>query len=384
MTTLAHSHPTTRRALLLTLAVVMVVAFIYPTATQAVEVDPPATGDSVLVVAPGPGSDVAMAAGITSVLPSYAGGAGVTIAYLTNGDYDGDAMAGATRQGEAVDAQTLHLGRVEDDLIFFGYPDGYLKPVWETVAPASWVNVGVPTAPTQTYASRGLGSTDWFDYRSGVGEQHADYNGDAMLADMVALIAERRPDHIFTASEHNANDDYATTAALVQAAVAAVVAADDTWGTTVHSGIVWHPDTGLHSTWPQGADPTADILQDTVVDPTASPSLDDVGLLWAEREQFVVPTAMQDPDVVPATATNPKVLAVDEHQAIGGMGDLLSRFVHRDEIFWAESFNDPVISISDATVTEGGTGVHDQPHRRHQLSGFGYRRYQRRHRSGSG
>jgi hypothetical protein len=339
----------------LTLAVVMVVAFIYPTATQAVEVDPPAAGDSVLVVVPSPGADVAMAAGITSALTSYADGAGVTIAYLTNGDYDGDAARGLTRQGEAVTAQVDHLGRAETDLIFFGYPDGYLKPVWETAAPATWVNVGVPAAPTQTYASSGLGSTDWHFYWTGLEGTavHADYNADAMLEDMVKLITERRPDHIFTASEHNANDDYATTNAVVTAAVEAVVAADPTYGTVVHGAVVWHPDTDLHSTWPQGANPAADILQDTVVDPTASPSLEDVGLLWAEREQFVVPAAMQDTDTEPSTTSNPKVLAVDEHQAIGGMGDLLSRFVHRDEVFWAETY--AVISVADATVTEGGT-----------------------------
>ncbi len=349
MTTLAKNRPaTTRRALLLTLAVVLLVSLVSPTATQAVEVDPPPTADSILVVTPHPGGDVAMAAGITSQLPSYAAGAGVTIAYVTNGDYNGDETAGTTRQGEAVAAQAF-LGRAEADLIFFGYPDGYLKAVWETAAPTVWAHpMG---GRDETYASRGLGSTDWYDYRMGEpADEHADYNGDAMLADMVALITERRPDHIFTASEHNYTDDYKTTAALVDAAVAQVIGGDPTYGTTIHSAIVWHPDVTQHSTWPQDIDPTTDIAVDT----GASPTLESLGLVWAEREQFVVPADMQNPDITPPSV-NDKVMAVNEHTSIGGLTDLLSRFIHRDEIFWAESFNAPEISIDDVAVTEGGT-----------------------------
>ena len=44
---------------------------------------------------------------------------------------------------------------------------------------------------------------------------------------------------------------------------------------------------------------------------------------------------------------------VSDLLGVGGMGDLISRFVHRDEVFWAETY--AVISVADATVTEGGT-----------------------------
>jgi LmbE family N-acetylglucosaminyl deacetylase len=356
MTTLAGTNPTLRRASLVTLAIALLFALVPPTASHAVEVAPPAGGDSVLVVVPNPGADVAMTAGITSALPSYAGGAGVTIAYLTNGDFV-DEATGLIRQGEAVDAQTNFLGRVEDDLIFFGYPDGYLAAVWSTDAPTVWAHPA--TARTTTYADRGLGLTDWYDYRMGEpADEHADYNKDSMLADMVALIDQRRPDHIFTASEHTANTDYETTAALVDAAVDAVVLADPTYGTTIHSGVVWHPDVALWTApgqWPADIDPSADNIQDIVANPAASPTLDSVGLLWAAREQFVVPAAMQDTDTDPATSSNPKVLAIDAHATIGGLGDILSRFIHRDEVFWAESMNAPIVSIADASVAEGAT-----------------------------
>ena len=150
----------------------------------------------VRAVAPHPDDDVVTAAGITYYRPD------VTIAFLTNGDYNGDQTAGTARQGEAVAAQTLHLGRVEDDLIFFGYPDGYLNQVWDTSAPAVW---GHPiSGRSETYASRGLGSTDWHNYRT---SQHADYNRQSMIDDMAALIDQRRPDHIFVTSHHDDNGD---------------------------------------------------------------------------------------------------------------------------------------------------------------------------------
>jgi LmbE family N-acetylglucosaminyl deacetylase len=350
MTTLAKTRPTTRRALFLTLAVAMLVTLVSPTATHAVEVDPPAATDSILVVAPHPGGAAIIAGGITAPLSSFAAGAGVTIAYVTNGDAV-DEATGTTRQGEAVAGQAL-LGRAEADLIFMGYPDAFLDAVWATDAPTVWAHP--TTARTSTYATRGLGGTDWYDYRMGEpADEHADYNKDAMLADMEALIAARQPDHIFTASEWNNNDDYTTTNALVTQALANVVLADPTYGAVVHTAVVWHPDMVLWNTWPQNRDSSADIVSDVSLG--ASPSIETFSAgaaAWAAREQFVIPTAWQSD-----TDGNPKSLAIAAQATIGGLGGFIGRFVHRDEIFWAESVNMPELSISDASVTEGGNMV---------------------------
>ena len=347
MTTLAITRPTIWRATLLALAVSLLVALVSPTASHAVEVDPPAAGEAVLVVAPHPGDATIMAGGITYALASD-----VTIAYMTNNDFgitDGD---DGTLQLEAVTAQTGQLNRAEDDLIFFGYPDGELAGVWGTAAPAVFT---ASTGLEATYASRGLGLTDWHDYRMGAGEQHADYNQEAMIADMEALIDERRPDHIFLGGPENRNTDYTTTYDVVAAALDNVVADDADYGAVLHTTVVWHPDPALDDKWPQDIAPADDIIsdEDPSIDPPAVTTLADVGLVWADREQFVVPTALQNPVI----AANPKAQAIDEFTSQGGLGGFIGRFVHRDEIFWADYVNFPDLSIDDVTVTEGDDAV---------------------------
>ena len=37
-------------------------------------------------------------------------------------------------------------------------------------------------------------------------------------------------------------------------------------------------------------------------------------------------------------ADNPKAQAIAAHDSQGGLGDFIGRFVHKDEIFWAETF----------------------------------------------
>jgi LmbE family N-acetylglucosaminyl deacetylase len=81
---------------------------------------------NILVVAPHPDDDTIMASGIVS--RAVQRGEQVRIVYVTNGDYLG-ASAGYTREGEAVSGQNI-LGLQENDLIFLGYPDGYLQTVY--------------------------------------------------------------------------------------------------------------------------------------------------------------------------------------------------------------------------------------------------------------
>jgi LmbE family N-acetylglucosaminyl deacetylase len=339
---------TRRLAALITATALIVTVFVAQPAA-AVEVGSPV--GSILVVAPHPDDDVITAAGITY------NRADVTIAFMTNGDTDPGGEV--VRQDEAVEAQRV-LGQVfgsnEDNLVFLGYPDAHLLDVWNT--PSGAWNGG------STDAGRGLGMTDWHDYRTGSIGQHADYNKAEMIADLAALIDARRPAHIFTTSDHDRHDDHSTTKLVVDAALAQVIDANPMYGSVVHETVVWHPDVDTSDNhWPQNRDPQNNILEDLVVDPTADPSFADVGLIWADREQFVVPTVMQNPN----DAVNPKSQAIDKHQNQGGLGGFIGRWVHRDEIFWATYINYPELSISDATAVEGGdasftisrTGAHN-------------------------
>lgn len=82
----------------------------------------------ILVFGAHPDDDIIIAAGIANQASGN-----LTIAYMTNGDRcvraqtwcAADPNIGTTRQLEAVVAQGL-LGQAESDLIFLGYPNGFL------------------------------------------------------------------------------------------------------------------------------------------------------------------------------------------------------------------------------------------------------------------
>ena len=286
---------------------------------------------SILVVASHPDDDVLLAAGITSVSSD------VTIAYMTNGegceslhadntDYCGVAVPtiGTIRQEEAVAAQVGLLNRVEDDLIFFGYPTYYLD--WVYYYTAQGATYTSPTGRSETFASHGLGRTDYHSYWAG---SPASYGPENLLADMVHLLTTERPDHIFTMSQYDRHPDHALTYVLTVDALEQVMAADPTYQPTLHSSIVHVIPQAYWGQWPELADPTAYLTPIPELETTTG------GLwTWGERESFEVPAAMQDPNL----ASNVKYQALETHasQNDPNLQDAgyIRRFTHRDEVFW--------------------------------------------------
>ena len=86
-----------------------------------------ATG--ILIIAPHPDDDVLIAAGVA--LRARTSGEHVTVAFMANGDKNG-ISTGNLRQSEAVNAQVGFLGAAEGELIFLGYPDGYLADIYKS------------------------------------------------------------------------------------------------------------------------------------------------------------------------------------------------------------------------------------------------------------
>jgi VCBS repeat-containing protein len=266
-----------------------------------------------------------------------------------------------TRQDEAVTAQGI-LGRTESELIFLGYPDYKLCRVWEQFDPdPTCQNYGdAPviggTGRTATYASRGLGGTDWHDYRMGPGVQHASYIRANMLADVVALVESVRPDHVFTTSPEDGTLDHQTTYHVVKAAMEQVHASDPDYVALLHSAVVWQnpADPILNNVWPDnpnaqsphGAPPTPAERQALGFSGTFAPA-------WGDRETFSVPPALTDP-----SAANPKYRAIDAHASQDGMnpGSYIARFLHSDEFFWVEAIPEPT-AVNDGPyqVNQGGS-----------------------------
>ncbi len=250
-----------------------------------------------------------------------------------------------TRQGEAVAAQAI-LGRAENELIFLGYPDFYLPDVWATSDP-DVVQGPAPDLRTETYASRGLGGTDWHNYRFG---GHGDYNREGILEDMVALIDDLRPAHVFTTSPEDGTGDHRTTYAVVKAAMEQVHANDSSYLARLHSSVVWQnpPDPRLNERWPSPYVPGNPVVPHSPpVDAATRSALGIGGEFapdWDDREIFNVPSEML---VDPNDGDNPKWDAILAHASQGGQGTYISNFMHADEFFWVEAIPGEPLAIDD-------------------------------------
>ncbi len=313
-----------------------------PVASQAVEVG---SGDSVMLIYAHPDDDIITAAGIVEA--AHAAGNEVDVAFLTNGDrcdspsqyYEGSYCTtnsipmnpppSGVRQDEAVAAEGL-LGITESHLIFLGYPNGFLADIRAFDAPSD-----TELVHTQTYASRGLGSTDWHNYHFG---GHGQYTRADMLTDVQSLIDSYRPDHIFTHSPWDRHNDHYTTYLEIVEAVSNIQDSDPSYQPLIHTTIVHVEDEAYWGIWPASANPATPVNE--------YPSLSsDTGneLVWDQRESFAVPN------------TSLKSQAIEAHESQAPAdGGFIRRFNHSDEIFWVERL-DKAEGIPDSyTVDEGG------------------------------
>jgi LmbE family N-acetylglucosaminyl deacetylase/PKD repeat protein len=302
----------------------------------------------ILIVSAHPDDDVLIAAGISSASTN------VTIAYLTNGEsccYETVPTIGDIRQDEAVDAQVNHLNRVEDDLIFFGYPSRKLTDMLNspgTLIPGF-------TGRTVTFAHSGLGRTDYHNNWAG---SHAPYTGNNLVADLTHLVDNLRPDHIFTTGMFDRHVDHKGAYRAVVDAVTDVNGSDSSYTPTLHSTIVHVVPQPYWGKWPatNSAGPSPDLFHVPV------PELDlTTGgtLKWSGRESYVVSTAMQNTTL----AQNPKYQAIEEHETqldnANGGDTWIRTFARRDEVFWSEvlpNSSTPSKGVGDTYVDLVGQG----------------------------
>ena len=286
----------------------------------------------LLVISPHPDDDLLYGSGVT--YRSIQSGEPVLIVYMTNGDLSGGTVSGLQRQEEAVNGQ-LYLGNNEDNLIFLGYPDGYL----ETIA----ASYGLPTdqlttwyGQTVTYGNRGLGRTDYHFYRFGT---HAPYNMYNILLDLQQIITDFMPDRILTTSEFDTHTDHSESYRILRYALDQVRQNVPTYRPTIHKTLV-HFGGG----WPEAMDPTQYF--------TEPPYLSSTSLVWSERESIEVPTPMQNTNL----SDNLKYRAIDTHTTQGGASGFLGLFIHRDEFFWVENVGGGGTTNPYTITSSAGTG----------------------------
>ncbi|MDO9269543.1 MAG: PIG-L family deacetylase [Methylobacter sp.] len=294
---------------------------------------------TILVIAPHPDDDLLIAAGVTYAATQR--GEQVTIVYMTNGDIGGPTL-GSLRQDEAAAGQINNLGTVESDLIFLGYPDGGLATMYQNYPNESDHFLDAPSGQIATYAHRGLGGTDYHNFRFGT---HANYNRFNLLTDLKDIINTQRPEHIITVAELDQHPDHLTTSNAVRDAILAVTAANPGYVPVFNKSLVWSTNSSI---WPNLADPQSYFSE--------PPGLMGTGFAWSDRESLDVPLAMQVVGI-----TNLKASAIDAHVSQGGTdNDFLGSFVHKDEFFWPTSLNGgnppPRVDAGvDQTVTQGST-----------------------------
>ncbi len=291
---------------------------------------------NILVVAPHPDDDIITSAGV--IYSAVKRGEAVTVVYMTNGDLNGTSV-GYQRQNEAVTAQVQYLGMSEDNLVFLGYPDGGLRDLYDYYPNATDHYVS-PNGQGTTYGNRGLGRSDYHTYQFGA---PANYNLANAVLDLQTVIQTYKPDRIFTLSEYDHHTDHSTTYLIAQMALSNLRTLLPNYTPAVHKTIVW---SGREDIWPVPADPTA---YNAVV-----PDLGTTPLAWNDRESLDVPLPMQDPNLL----ANVKYQAIQAHASQAGADSFISKFAHKDEIFWTEDPRGtnppPIVNAGfDITANEG-------------------------------
>jgi LmbE family N-acetylglucosaminyl deacetylase len=282
---------------------------------------------NILVVSPHPDDDVISSAGI--IYRALQRNEPVHVVFMTNGDFSGGTSMGYARQEEAVNAESSVLGLNEENIIFLGYPDGYLSELFSNFTGAG-DQFTTPGGQSATYGNRGLGRSDYHAYRFG---SPATYNRPNILNDLVDIIATIRPDHIIVPSRYDGHMDHVTTYLLLEQALLQVSSQDPTYMPEIHMYIVWRGQ------WPEPADPTTYF--------TEVPNLNSTDMVWDMRESYDVPEPMQSTDY----SKNLKSLAINAHQSQGGEEGFIGNFLHKDEIFWSGN----ILGSNQPPVPNAGT-----------------------------
>ena len=294
-------------------------------------------GAKILILAPHPDDDATTTAGV--IYKAVLRGEPTEVVFLTNGDLHGMSI-GLSRDDEAVSALRDQLGMIETATVFLGYPDGYMDVLYSNPSCANAGDVCVgPIGISATYAQRGLGLTDYHNFRFG---SHASYNRANVVADLRDILASFQPDHIFVTAPPDTHADHMAAYQFLSLALAAVFPIYPNYNPTVHRTIV-HGETG----WPNGLDPGAAFTETT--------TLSGAGLLWSQRESLDVALPLQSLLFYPG---NVKYQAIAARRIEGGLNSLLGLFVHKDEISWTEqqrgTNQPPVVNAGlDQSVGEG-------------------------------
>src|SRR5882672_9072010 len=278
-----------------------------------------AAAKTILVFAPHPDDEALIAAG--RIRTAVLAGDTVKIVVVTAGDSAGGVDEAARRAGESVAAAQL-LGLTEQDVIFLAYPELGLQQIYNAASPTDVITS--KAGQTQTYGNRGLGGMDFHRYRFG---SPGPYNRVTMEQDIRTLLADYRPDEIYTVSHFDTHTDHQVTALLVTEALAALKRSDATLSTKLFQGIVWVPSSQT-PTWPDAGGCSPDT-------PFPPPQMD-TQLEWKRTLRAVVLADL-------------KCQAINAYN--NSANDWLRSFARKDEFFWLNDFGANLAITAQVTAS---------------------------------
>lgn len=332
-------------------------------------------GRNVLVVSPHP-EDATLIAGYR-IKAALANGDNVKVVFVTSGDagtwtdssttpatsYSGESM-GTLRQGEAV-AAMAQLGLPESSVIFMGYPQDILRTIFNTQWPGNAAPDGTltgttsdvwtspTTSRTTTYATRGLGGTDWHTYRTG---SPAPYSRDAMVADLQDLFTQLSPSEVYTTTTVDGRDDHQAVAMMLTEVLVGLKRAPggSSLATKIYQGMAYMQGCGtVH--WPVMAGTLTGFTSrfameepGCLANPPAMPAMP---LQWDQAIRFPSPKEYAYPG-------NAKALAAANYRSLLADGAFLFSHARRDEPFFLNDLGTNVaISATPTASQEDVAGI---------------------------
>jgi LmbE family N-acetylglucosaminyl deacetylase len=297
---------------------------------------------SILVFAPHPDDEALMASGV--IYSHLQNGDTVNVVMMTSGDSGGSVSMGLTREAETVAGMGV-LGLHEPNVIFLGYGDGSLMTLYSSSSPTQVYTSAA--GQTQTYASRGLGSTDYHNFLNG---QHGAYNQATLLQDIEAVLQNTKPDEIYTTISEDTHPDHAATYLFVAEAIQALRNGGSTLAPKLFGTFVWAPGyiNPGGNVWPMPPAFAPGQPLSPVPNLSATP-LDGNGFM-----NFPVPAAMQDPN--PTTNLKNQTISQYPSQTGGDPSSWFFGFVKKNEMFWERDFATNVASNASVSVSSFAGG----------------------------
>ena len=163
--------------------------------------------------------------------------------------------------------------------------------------------------------TEGLGGSDFHTYRFGM---PAAYNAPNVVTDLDTILADYRPEDIYTTSEFDGHADHMATYAFVRQALVRRRLADPSYAPELHKTMVWSVEG-----WPAPIDPTRDHI--------AIPGLTEMTGLPVERTRERAGAAVHAID-----RSGDESRSIGQSMLTSATTTFLQSFVHRDEVFWLD------------------------------------------------